>query len=76
MKYQESETMELKASTAQLSRALEAICAFANTRLGTVYFGIENDGTVAGLDVSDRKIRKITTDILSQIEPRLFQYLG
>ena len=49
MKYQESETIELKASTAQLSTALEAICAFANTRLGTVYFGIENDGTVAGL---------------------------
>ena len=72
MKFKESETVELKASTAQLNRALESLCAFANTNLGTVYFGIEDDGRIIGQEVSDRTIRKITTDILSQIEPRLF----
>ena len=37
MKFKESETVELKASTAQLNRALESLCAFANTHLGTVF---------------------------------------
>lgn len=36
MKFKESETVELKTSTAQLSRALETLCAFANTNLGRV----------------------------------------
>lgn len=72
MKFKESETIELKASTAQIGRALETLCAFANTNLGTVYIGIDEKGDVVGQDVSDRTTRKITTDILSQIEPRLF----
>lgn len=72
MKFKESETVELKTSTAQLSRALETLCAFANTNLGTVYFGVDENGDVVGQEVGDRTVRKITTDILSQIEPRLF----
>ena len=72
MKFRESETIELKSSTAQLNRALESLCAFANTNLGTVYFGIDDSGHVVGQEVSDRTIRNITTDILSQIEPRIF----
>ena len=72
MKFKESETIELKASTAQLSRALESLCAFANTNLGTVFFGIGDSGHAVGQDVSDRTVRNITTDILSQIEPRIF----
>ena len=72
MTLRESETIELKASTAQLSRALESLCAFANTNLGTVFFGIDDSGHAVGQDVRDRTVRNITTDILSQIEPRLF----
>lgn len=72
MKFKESETVELKTSTTQLSRALETLSAFANTNLGTVYFGIDENGDVVGQEVDNRTIRKITTDILSQIEPRLF----
>ncbi len=72
MRFRETETVELKASTAQMSRALESLCAFANAHMGTVYFGISDDGQIVGQELSDKTIRKITTDILSQIEPRLF----
>lgn len=67
MKLRESETVELKASTAQLSRAFESLCAFANTNLSTMYFGVDDSGHVVGQELSDRTVRNITTDILSQI---------
>jgi predicted HTH transcriptional regulator len=36
MKPMESETVELKKSTAQLERALKAVCAFLNHKGGTI----------------------------------------
>ena len=72
MKFQESQTVELKESTGQLSRALESLCAFANTNLGTVYFGIKDDGTVKGQEISDRTFRKVQQAIFNNIEPNLY----
>ncbi|MFH1395202.1 MAG: RNA-binding domain-containing protein [Candidatus Omnitrophota bacterium] len=72
MKFKESTKMELKKSTAELKQALEDICAFANSGEGVLYFGIEDDGKVIGQDISDKTIQKVSTTILSSIEPRVY----
>ena len=53
----ESETVELKKSTAQLGRALKAACAFSNHKGGTIYFGINDHGEIIGQDVSDATLK-------------------
>ena len=72
MRLSESEKVEFKESTAELKQALEDICALANSGAGTLYFGISDDGKVKGQDVSDKTIRRVSTSILSSIEPRLY----
>lgn len=71
-KFKETSVVELKQSTAELKKALEDICAFANQGKGTVYFGITNNGEIIGQDISDQTIQKITTTILTSIEPRVY----
>jgi ATP-dependent DNA helicase RecG len=70
-KHKESSVAEFKKSTAELKQALEDICAFANTGEGAVYFGITDAGDVIGQDVSDDTIKRVSTTILSSIEPRV-----
>jgi len=72
MKMKESSKIEFKKSTAELKQALEDICAFANNGEGILYFGISDDGKVIGQEISDRTIQKISTSILSSIEPRVY----
>jgi len=55
----ESETVEFKKSTAQLSRAGETLCAFLNAQGGRVLIGVTSDGKVAGQHVSDSTLRDI-----------------
>jgi ATP-dependent DNA helicase RecG len=67
----ESETVELKKSTAQLGRALKAACAFANHKGGTIYFGIGDRGEIIGQDVSDATLKKISSKIRQKIKPEI-----
>ncbi len=71
-KLKESTTVEFKKSTGELKQALEDICAFANTGEGTVYFGISDNGEIIGQEVSDATLKRVSTTILSSIEPRLY----
>ncbi|MFC1564456.1 ATP-binding protein [candidate division KSB1 bacterium] len=73
MKFRESETLELKKTTAELNKALESISAILNKhRKGELYFGIRNDGTVVGMDVSDKTIRDVSHAISESIEPKIY----
>ena len=72
MKFKESGKVELKKSTAELKEALNDLCAFANSGIGTIYFGISDKGKVVGQDISDSTLKKVSTTILSLIEPRLY----
>lgn len=71
-RFRESEETELKKSTAELKQALEDLCAFANAGTGTLYFGISDKGKIAGQEISDNTLKKVSTTILSLIEPRLY----
>jgi ATP-dependent DNA helicase RecG len=70
--FKESESVELKRSTAELKQALEDLCAFANTGMGTVYFGITDQGEAVGQQISDDTFKRVSSTILSSLEPRLY----
>ena len=55
----ESETVEFKKSTTQLSRGFETLCGFLNGSGGTILFGVNDSGKLVGQDVSDATKREI-----------------
>jgi len=64
----ESETVELKKSTAELSRAAETLCAFLNGQGGQVLIGVSPAGKVLGQQVSDSTLRDVAV-MLNRFEP-------
>jgi ATP-dependent DNA helicase RecG len=73
MKFAESETLELKKSTAALKEAVVSIASMLNKHgRGEIYFGVRNDGAVVGQDVSARTIRDVSRVISENIEPRIY----
>jgi ATP-dependent DNA helicase RecG len=71
MKYQESETVELKASLAELDNALVDVCAFLNHHGGNLYFGVRPDGYIVGLTVADSTLRKVSQKIRQKLKPEI-----
>ena len=63
--WRESETVEFKREWTD--RALEDLAAFANTRGGTLYLGVEKDGTIVGTDASDHAIQRLANIITSRL---------
>ena len=73
MQYKESERLELKKSTSELKEAIIAIVAILNKhQKGKLYFGIKNNGEIAGQEVSEKTIRNISRSISSNIEPKIY----
>ena len=73
MSFKESELLELKKSTGELKEALISIVAMLNRhQRGELYFGINNNGTVTGQDISDNTIREISRSISDKIEPKIY----
>jgi ATP-dependent DNA helicase RecG len=64
----ESETLELKRSTAELRRAGEALCSFLNGEGGQVVIGVAPDGKIVGQQVSDGTQREVAA-MLGRFEP-------
>lgn len=70
---QESETLELKRSTSELKEGVVSVAAILNKhRKGELYFGVRNDGTVLGQDVSERTLREVSRTLSERIEPRVY----
>lgn len=58
MIFQESETVELKAIVVEDIK--KEIIAFANCEGGKLYIGVQDDGTVSGLDNPDETSLRIS----------------
>ena len=72
-KIKESEKIELKKSTTQLKKGLISISAILNKhQRGELYFGIKDDGTIIGQDVSAKTLRDISNEITNNIEPKIY----
>ena len=67
MKFQESESIELK-RTLTKDFAKEVV-AFLNTRDGTIYIGVDDNGDVLGVSNVDKTMREIRDIIRDQIIP-------
>lgn len=67
MKYQESNYIELKE---KISNSLcKEIVSFLNADGGTIYIGVQDDGTIIGASNIDESCRLIGDIITQQIEP-------
>lgn len=65
----ESETLEFKRSLAEREAAARTICAMLNgPRGGIVVFGVENDGSIRGVEIGDQTHDRIRGEI-SRIDP-------
>jgi len=67
----EGETVEFKAQWTE--SVLETASAFANTRGGTLLVGVDDEGRVAGLDLSERTLRTFSDRLADslRIQPSL-----
>ncbi len=76
MVIKESESVELKASLAELKAGLISMCAILNKhKAGELWFGIKNNGTPQGLTVTDKTLRDISQAIAAHIEPKIFPHV-
>ena len=73
MKYQESETVELKAIVVEDIK--KEIIAFANSDGGTLYIGVADNGEVIGLDDPDSVALQISNMVRDSIKPDLTMFL-
>ncbi len=67
-RYYESESTELKAG--YTDTVVREIVSFLNAEGGVIYIGIEDDGTVIGIENVEGVLRKVSDCITDQIEPK------
>ena len=66
----EHETIEFKASTGQLISGAKDFCGMLNRNGGYLFFGVKDDGSIVGQEISD-KTRKSIGNMLSQFSPEV-----
>ena len=73
MTFIESETIELKSSV--VADLCKEVIAFANTKGGTLYIGVEDNGTVIGVDSADRVTLQINNMVRDSIKPDITMFV-
>lgn len=64
----ESETLELKRSTAELKRVGETLCSFLNGEGSKVLIGVGPDSSLVGQEVADITLSEVAA-MLGRFEP-------
>lgn len=73
MKFQETETIELKSIVRDDIK--KEIVAFANCAGGTLYIGVADDGTVLGLSNADESALQISNMVRDSIKPDITMFI-
>ncbi len=73
MIFKESESIELKAIV--VDDIKKEIIAFANTNGGTLYVGVQDDGTVTGVDNPDAVSLQISNMVRDSIKPDITMFV-
>jgi len=69
----ETEKLELKRSTSEPKEAVISVASILNKHhKGKLCFGVRNDGTVLGQDVSEQTLRDVSRALSERIEPRIY----
>ena len=74
MEFVESEVVELKAEV--VGDICKEIIAFANTKGGTLYIGVSNDGSVVGVKNADQVMLQLNNMIRDSIKPDVTMFVG
>ncbi len=71
----ETEFIEFKKSTSEAKEGIISISSILNKHNnGTVYFGVKDNGDVAGQDIGKDTVRKLSRDISENIKPHIIWY--
>lgn len=73
MLFTESETVELKSEV--VSDICKEVIAFANTKGGTLYIGIADDGKVTGIEKPDSVILQLSNMVRDSIKPDITMFV-
>lgn len=73
MTFRESETVELKREL--VSDVCKEIIAFANSRGGTLYVGVADDGTVVGVTDADAVLLRLSNMVRDTIKPDVTMFV-
>ena len=69
----ESEKLEFKKTTSELKEGIISMVAILNKHGGgELYFGVRNDGTPMGFDISEKTLRDISQAVANHIEPKIY----
>ena len=69
----ENEKLEFKKTTGELKEGIISICAMLNKHgNGELYFGVRNDGTPLGQDISEKTLRDISQAVANHLEPKIY----
>ena len=74
MAFIESEVVELKVEV--VGDICKEVIAFANTKGGTLYIGVSNDGNVLGVKNADQVILQLNNMIRDSIKPDVTMFVG
>ena len=74
MKFQETETVELK--TVAQDGIKKEIVAFANSNGGTVYVGVGDDGTVLGVEDADGCALQVSNMVRDAVRPDITMFVS
>jgi ATP-dependent DNA helicase RecG len=70
---QENEKLEFKKTTAELREGIVSMAAILNKHGGgELYFGVRNDGTPLGMDISDKTLRDVSEYVANRIESKIY----
>lgn len=68
--YKENEQLELKKSLAQLKEGIISLSSMLNkSQSGVVYFGINDDGKILGIDIGKKTLADVTHEIQNNLKP-------
>lgn len=68
----ETESVEFKKTTGELKEGMISLASMLNKNgKGILYFGVRNDGEIAGQQIGDRTMREISQGIATAIKPQI-----
>ena len=67
----ESKTIEWKRSLSEIKGIIQTVCAFANSSGGKIFVGVNDDGTVCGIEAGKRTIEQLVNQITQSTDPSI-----
>ena len=68
----ESDTLEFKESTGEWKEIIKTISAFANTKGGIIFVGINDKRKISGIQIGKRTFEDLTNKIKENTDPKVF----